>query len=62
MENRVEQAKLILKDWVNVDRQMRKHKVESDFDKFCETTCVAIDILIEEVERYEDYFKGFNNK
>lgn len=55
----VEQAKLILKDYVNTDRQIRSHRVESDFEQFCETTCVAIDIILEELERYETYFRGF---
>jgi hypothetical protein len=48
----VESAILILKDYVNVDRQMRQHRTESDFEQFCETTCIAIDTVISEVEKY----------
>ena len=55
----VESAILILKDYVNVDRQMRQHRTESDFEQFCETTCIAIDTVIEQLETYKEYFKGF---
>ena len=46
----IEQAILILKDYVNVDRQMRSHRTESDLEQFCETTCIAIETLINEIE------------
>ena len=55
----VESAILILKDYVNVDRQMRQHRTESDFEQFCETTCIAIDTVLEQLETYKEYFKGF---
>lgn len=47
---KLEDAILILKDFVNVDRQMRGHSTESDYDKFCETTCIAIDTVINKLE------------
>ena len=56
---KVEDAILILKDYVNVDIQMRQHRTESDFEQFCETTCIAIDTVINEIETYKEYFKGF---
>ena len=46
----LEAAILILKDYVNVDRQMRQHRTESDFEQFCETTCIAIDTVINKIE------------
>ena len=46
----LESAILILKDWVNIDRQARNHSTESDFDQFCEVTCIAIERVIEEIE------------
>ena len=55
----VEDAKTILKDWVKADRQIRMHRTESDYEQFCEVTCMAIETLIYEIEKYEDYFKGF---
>lgn len=55
----VEDAILILKDYVNVDRQIRQHRKESDFEQFCETTCIAIDTVLNELETYKEYFKGF---
>lgn len=58
----VEQAKTILKDWIKTDRQIRMHKTESDYEQFCEVTCIAIEILIYQLEAYEDYFKGFKDK
>lgn len=48
----IDEAILILEDWIDVDRQARKHSTESDFDKFCETTCLAIETLINEVKEY----------
>ena len=48
----VEGAIAILKDYVNTDRQIRNHSLESDFDKFCETTCIAIETVLNELEKY----------
>lgn len=55
----VENAIYILKDYVKTDRQLRMHKTESDFEQFCETTCIAIEIVLNELETYKEYFKGF---
>jgi len=49
---KVESAIDILKDYVNTDRQVRNHSLESDFDKFCETTCIAIETVVNELEKY----------
>ena len=46
----LESAILILKDYVNVDRQIRQHRIESDFEQFCETTCIAIETVLNKVE------------
>lgn len=46
----VEQAILILKDYINTDRQIRNHRTESDFEQFCETTCIAIETVLNELE------------
>ena len=42
---------------INLDRNMRDNKVESDYDKFCENECLAIEKLIKECkrERNENY-------
>ena len=55
----VEGAIAILKDYVNTDRQIRNHRTESDFEQFCETTCIAIETVLNELETYKEYFKGF---
>lgn len=47
---KLEDAILILKDYVNVDRQMRQHRTESDFEQFCETTCIAIETVLNKLE------------
>lgn len=36
----------ILQDWITRDRQMRNNSTESDYDKFCEEKCKAIESLI----------------
>jgi hypothetical protein len=46
----LDSAILILKDYVNTDRQIRNHSIESDFDKFCETTCIAIETVLNELD------------
>lgn len=36
----------ILQDWIARDRQMRNNSTESDYDKFCEEKCKAIEHII----------------
>lgn len=43
-------AIVILKDRVEVDRAIREGKVESDFDRWAERQCVAIEKVLEEIE------------
>ena len=50
----VENAKLILYDYVKTDRQIRSHRTESDFEQFCETTCIAIETVLKELDKYID--------
>ena len=41
---------------IDLDRNMRDNKVESDYDEFCEKECVAIETLINECKlKQEDY-------
>ena len=41
---------------IDLDRNMRDNKVESDYDKFCENECMAIEKLINECKlKQEDY-------
>lgn len=41
---------------IDLDRNMRDNKVESDYDKFCEKECLAIEKLIECCKlKQEDY-------
>ena len=41
------EAILICQARIDLDRNMRDNKVESDYDKFCEKECLAIEKLIE---------------
>ena len=41
----------VLKDFVRIDRLMRENKKESDYEQFCERTCVAIETVLEELFR-----------
>lgn len=42
----LEQAIKICQERIDLDRSMRDGKVESDYDKFCENECLAIETLI----------------
>lgn len=46
----LENAIYILKDYIKRDRQLRDNKTESDFEQFCETTCIAIETVLNKVE------------
>lgn len=45
----IEQAVEILKEFIQTDRRLRNNKVESDFDIYCEKTCVAIETVLNEL-------------
>lgn len=50
----IEEAIKILKEFVKQDRKMRDYKVESDYDKFCEERCIAIETVLNELEYKQD--------
>ena len=41
----------ILKEWVNKDREMRHNAVHSDFDEFCEKNCIAIETVLNVINK-----------
>ena len=47
MKINVDKAIEILKDYIELDRQIREGDTESDYSKFCEEKCEAIESLIE---------------
>jgi hypothetical protein len=47
-----EECLKILKERIRIDRSLRD-KVESDFDKFCENECIAIETLIDLYEKQQ---------
>ena len=53
----LEKAISICQARIDLDRNMRDNKVESDYDEFCENECLAIEKLIEcyKRERNENY-------
>ena len=49
MKINVDKAIEILKDYIELDRQIREGDTESDYSKFCEEKCLSIESLIEYV-------------
>ena len=41
-------SKQVLKEFIERDRMLRENSVKSDYDKFCETICRAIETILEE--------------
>lgn len=56
----IEEDIKILQEFTELDRKLRNYKVESDYDKFCERQCIAIENLL--AEREEDKKKIANLK
>lgn len=56
----IEEDIKILNEYINIDRKMRNNNQESDYDKFCERQCIAIENLL--AEREEDKKKIANLK
>lgn len=54
----LDKAIKILEAWVEADREFRENKLESDYDKFCEERNIAIETLIDELDK--EYGKGYN--
>lgn len=50
--NNIEEDIKILNEYINIDRKMRNNSQESDYDKFCERQCIAIEHIL--AEREED--------
>ena len=48
----IEEDIKILNEYINIDRKMRNNNQESDYDKFCERQCIAIENLL--AKREED--------
>lgn len=42
----IEEDIKILNEYINIDRKMRNNNQESDYDKFCERQCIAIENLL----------------
>lgn len=49
-------AKQVLKEFIKRDRMLRKNSVKSDYDKFCETTCRAIETILAENEELKSKY------
>ena len=47
----------ILQKRVEIDRELRQNSTESDYDKFCENECVAIENLIKGYRELEESHK-----
>ena len=49
MKINIDKAIEILKDYVELDRDIREGDIESNYSKFCEEKCLSIESLIEYV-------------
>ena len=49
MKYNIDKAISILQDYVKLDREIREGDTESDYSRFCEEKCEAIESLIEYV-------------
>lgn len=49
----LEEAIKLLENWVKEDRDIRDNKAESDYEKFCETNCIAMETVLNTLERWE---------
>ena len=45
----------ILQDWIARDREMRNNSTQSDYDKFCEEKCEAIEHIICKNAQYSEH-------
>ena len=57
MKYNIDEAILILQDYVKLDRSIREDDTESDYSKFCEEKVEAIESLIEYVYANKCAFK-----
>jgi ATP-dependent Clp protease ATP-binding subunit ClpA len=57
----IEKAIEVLEKYIALDRSLRDECV-SDFDKFCEEKCVAIETLINTIEKLEKKFWEYKEK
>lgn len=49
----LEDAIKLLENWVKEDRTLRDNSLESDFDVFCEEKNIAIETVLNALERWE---------
>lgn len=55
-------SKQVLKEFIERDRMLRENSVKSDYDKFCETTCRAIETILEENKELEEKYYYEKNR
>ena len=53
----IEDDMKVMKEFVDVDRKIRQKEVESDYDKFCEKICIAIENVLSEREQDKSRIK-----
>ena len=57
MKINIDEAIELLQDYIKIDREIREGDTESDYSKFCEEKCEAIESLIEYVYASKNAFK-----
>ena len=61
MKMNIDEAIELLQDYIKADREIREGDTESDYSKFCEEKCEAIESLIEYVHSTQNN-KPLTNK
>ena len=51
---------MVLRDFVATDRMIRGNSTKSDYDKFCEGRCRAIEIVLERLGELEEKASEYN--
>lgn len=49
--NNIEEDIKMMKEFLSIDRKIRNNEVKSDYEKFCERRCIAIENILSEREQ-----------
>ena len=58
----VEEDLKILEEFIEIDRRIRENKVDSDYEKFCEKRCVAIEHLLQAYKEQEKVIQNLQKE
>lgn len=58
----LEEAIKVLKEWIRIDRMTREGEEYSDYDKFCEEKCIAIDTVLKALDEKDEIIKDMQDE